>query len=67
MKTKRKALEIFNDFIGLNKTFNGNIPLPELQKFVKTNFQNHTIRRWSPPDFKNHPMIINYVQDYTYK
>jgi len=64
---RRKGQVIFMDFIRLNKTFNGTIPLPELRKFVKTNFQNHSIRKWSPPDFKNHPLIINYVQDHTYK
>lgn len=67
MKMRRKELDIYNDFIELNNTFNGAIPLPKLHKFVKINFQNHSIIKWSPPDFKNHPLIIDYVQDYTYK
>jgi len=68
-KRRKKELDIFTDFIVLKYTtfYNRTIPLPELQKFVKTNFQTHSIRKWSPPDFKNHPLIIDYVQDYTYK
>jgi len=64
---KRKELDIYNDFIKSNEIFNGDIPLPILQTFVKINFQNHTIEKWLPPDFKNHPLIIDYVQDYKYK
>ncbi|KAF0751365.1 trehalase-like, partial [Aphis craccivora] len=69
MKMRKKELDIYADFIVLKYTtfYNRTIPLPELQKFVKTNFQTHSIRKWSPPDFKNHPLIIDYVQDYTYK
>ncbi|XP_025201999.1 trehalase-like [Melanaphis sacchari] len=67
MKMKKKKETILNDFRTLNNTFHGTIPLLELKKFVKTNFQQHTINKWLPSDFKNHPKIIDKVQDYTYK
>lgn len=67
MKMKKFERHIFNHFRKLNASFDGEIPLSELRKFVRNNFEHHTFDNWLPPDFRNHPTIIDYVQDYTYK
>lgn len=58
---------IIENFNALYKTYNGDIPYIELERFVFSNFQFHGLKTWLPPDFKNHPKIIDYVQDYNYK
>ncbi|XP_026818193.1 trehalase-like isoform X1 [Rhopalosiphum maidis] len=67
LKMKKLEKRIFTNFCKLNISFNGEIPLSELNKFVTNNFQQHTFDNWLIPDFRNHPTIIEYVQDYTYK
>lgn len=67
MQMRRKETLISDSFRTLNNTYNGNIPLPKLKQFVQTNFKFHSLKKWIPPDFKNHPKILDYVQDHNYK
>ncbi|XP_022168523.1 trehalase-like [Myzus persicae] len=67
MQMKRKEVDILNDFRTLNNQFNGTIPVRDLRNFVIANFRVYNIINWSPPDFKNHPRIIDYVKDSNYK
>lgn len=67
MKMRKPETLVYDSFCILNNTFNGNIPLPELKKFVQTNFKFHSLKKWIPPDFKNHLKIIDYVKDEHYK
>ncbi|CAI6345384.1 unnamed protein product [Macrosiphum euphorbiae] len=67
MQMRRKEAVTFSNFRALNSTFNGAIPLPELKNFVKNHFKFHTLDNWLPPDFRNHPKIIDYIKDNNYK
>jgi len=67
MQMREKESIILDRFVVLNNTFVGNIPLTLIRYFVKNNFKLHTLRNWLPPDFKNHPKIIDYIQDNNYK
>jgi len=67
MQMRRKEAITYSNFRTLNITYNGTIPLPELKNFVKNHFKFHTLDNWLPPDFKNHPRIIDYIQDKNYK
>lgn len=67
MQMKRRKRAIINHFRTLNDTYNGTIPLLVLSIFINTNFKKHNIDSWSPPDFRNYPKIIDYIQDMKYK
>jgi len=64
--TQTKSV-ILNRFSILYKKYNDTIPTLLLKSFIETNFKLHTLNNWIPPDFKNHPPIIDYVQDTKYK
>lgn len=67
MQMNRKESDILRDFQFLRKKANDNIPKEILDNFVKQNFQVDRLDKWTPPDFKNHPLILSDVQDISYR
>lgn len=58
---------LMDDFHALQIQFNHSIPKPELEKFVKNNFKNEILGEWTPTDFNDFPLILNFVQDPAYR
>lgn len=67
MQLLRDEAYILSDFNKLKQENNGSIPESLLKEFVEKNFKPMTLEKWMPPDFNNFPLILNRVQDQTYK
>lgn len=67
MQMNRREMDILREFRLLKKKTNDKIPKEMLDGFVKQNFQAERLDRWTPPDFKDYPLILTDVQDIAYR
>ncbi|XP_050538011.1 trehalase-like isoform X2 [Daktulosphaira vitifoliae] len=67
LKMKRSENEIVEDYKKLKKKIGGIPDNETLRNFIEENFEDENLEQWTPDDFTDNPLIVNYVADPNYK
>lgn len=68
MKLKDTESVILSKFAKLEDDYNGDVPYDMLKDFVNEYFEEgNELEEWIPPDFTEHPSIVNRIKDNNYK